>query len=227
MKQNHKTRRSFALSSIVLTALALTAIVGCLKNDSLPTEFKLTRVLHQKKVSQLMGPGGGNHSFTVYELPKEVSATIADQGLTYLNSLPSALGKKAPDKTAFSGPFVDWHATPVSRAARWLRHEDEQRFEKRGGHLPSQLSINLTKMMMARMNLSHRYHLSMLIPFTRLFPRPAIIMLTVLTVVCALSLFHQRQAKRSICLETENANTPSSQSTAIIRLQVPHFSAAI
>ena len=132
MKPNHITRRAFALSSITLIALALTAIVGCSNNESLPTEFKLTRVLHQKKVSHLMGPGGGNHSFTVYELPKEVSATIADQGLTYLNSLPSALGKKAPDKKAFSGPFVDWHATPVSRAARWLRHEDEQRFEKRG-----------------------------------------------------------------------------------------------
>jgi hypothetical protein len=118
------------MSCITLIALALTAIVGCLKNDSLPMEFKLTRVLHQKKVSQLMGPGGGNHSFTVYELPKEVSATIADQGLTYLNSLPSALGKKAPDKTAFSGPFVNWQATPVSRAARWLRYEDERRFEK-------------------------------------------------------------------------------------------------
>ena len=130
MKLNHITRRTFSMSCIVLIALALTAIVGCLKNDSLPTEFKLTRVLHQKKVSHLMGPGGGNHSFTVYELPKEVSATIADQGLTYLNSLPSALGKKAADKKAFSGPFVDWHATPVSRAARWLRYEDERRFEK-------------------------------------------------------------------------------------------------
>lgn len=59
MKLNHITRRAFALSFITLVALALTAIVGCLKNDSLPTEFKLTRVLHQKKVSQLMGPGGG------------------------------------------------------------------------------------------------------------------------------------------------------------------------
>ena len=132
MKQNPITRRAFALSSIGLAALALTAIVGCSINESLPTEFKLTRVLHQKKVSQLMGPGGGNHSFTVYELLKEVSATIADKGLTYLNSLPSALGRKTPDKKAFSGPFVDWHTTPVTRAARWLRHEDEQRFEKRG-----------------------------------------------------------------------------------------------
>jgi hypothetical protein len=132
MKQNHITRSAFALSFITLAAFALTAIVGCLNNESLPTEFKLTRVLHQKKVTHLMGPGGGNHSFTVYELPKEVSATIADQGLTYLNSLPSALGKKAPDKTAFSGPFVNWLATPVSKAARWLRYEDEQRFKKKG-----------------------------------------------------------------------------------------------
>jgi hypothetical protein len=130
MKLNHITGSAFALSFVTLAALALTAIVGCLNNESLPTEFKLTRVLHQKKVTHLMGPGGGNHSFTVYELPKEVSATIADQGLTYLNSLPSALGKKAPDKTAFSGPFVNWLATPVSKAARWLRYEDERRFEK-------------------------------------------------------------------------------------------------
>ena len=59
MKLNHITRRAFTLSFITLVALALTAIVGCSKNDSLPTEFKLTRVLHQKKVSHLMGPGGG------------------------------------------------------------------------------------------------------------------------------------------------------------------------
>lgn len=108
------------------------AIVGCSKDESLPKELKLTRVLYQKEVSHAMGPGGINHSFTVYELPKEVSATIADQGLTYLNSLSSALGKKAPDETAFSGPFVDWHATPVSKTARWLRYEDERRFEKKG-----------------------------------------------------------------------------------------------
>ena len=131
MKLNHITRRAFALSFI-----ALTAIVGCSKNESLPSELKLTRVLYQKEVSHAMGPGGINHSFTAYELPKEVSAAIADQGLSYLNSLPSALGKKAPDKTAssgpFSGPFVDWHATPVSKTARWLRYEDERRFEKKG-----------------------------------------------------------------------------------------------
>ena len=129
MKLNHITRRAIALSFI-----ALTAIVGCSKNESLQTELKLTRVLHQKEVSHAMGPGGINQSFTVYELPKEVSAAIADKGLTYLKSLPSALGKKAPDKTAsggpFSGPFIDWHATPVSKAARWLRYEDERRFEK-------------------------------------------------------------------------------------------------
>ena len=59
MKKNPITRRAFTLSFITLAALALTAIVGCSTNESLPTEFKLTRVLHQKKVSQLMGPGGG------------------------------------------------------------------------------------------------------------------------------------------------------------------------
>lgn len=126
MKPNHITHKAFALSFIALAAI----IVGCSRNESLPTELKLSRVLHQKQVSHLMGPGGQNHSFTVYEIPKEVSAKIAVQGLAYLNSLSSALGKKAPGKTASSGPFVDWRATPVSKTARWLRYEDEKRFAK-------------------------------------------------------------------------------------------------
>jgi len=58
MKQNHITRSAFALSFVTLAAFALTAIVGCSNNESLPTEFKLTRVLHQRKVTHLMGPGG-------------------------------------------------------------------------------------------------------------------------------------------------------------------------
>lgn len=161
MKLNHITSVAFALSFI-----ALTAIVGCSKNESLPPELKLKRVLHQKEVSHLVGPGGQNHSFTVYELPKEVSAVVADKGLAYLNSLPSVAQQKKNFKpprvetwssplhrcdvpgcpkckdpkniitnTAtgpYWAPFVDWHATPVPKTAKWLRYEDERRFKKKG-----------------------------------------------------------------------------------------------
>jgi hypothetical protein len=125
MKLNHITSRAVALSFI-----ALPAIVGCTKNESRPTELQLTRVLYQKEVSNAVGPGGMNHSFTIYELPKETSAAITDKRVTYLNSLHSASGKKTPGEKALSAPFTDWHVTPVSKTARWLRYEEERRFNK-------------------------------------------------------------------------------------------------
>jgi len=78
--------RKFLLLPMAVIAL-LTA--SCSEQEMHPTEFKLERVLHQTKEQLLLGPGGLNQSFTVYELPKDVSSTIADKGLPYLNSLPS------------------------------------------------------------------------------------------------------------------------------------------
>lgn len=123
--------------------VAVTLIVTSCGNEQswLPTEFKLERVLHKTDESHLFGPGGINHSFTVYKLPQEVSATISDKGLPYLNSLPSVIalkkrskppkvyeyevkdGQKIPAMTGpWWGPFVNWYTTPVPKEKKWLRY---------------------------------------------------------------------------------------------------------
>jgi hypothetical protein len=56
----------------------------------------------------LVGPGGINHSFTIYELPQEVSTTISAKGLPYLNSLPSV----AQQKKNFKPPRVETWSSP-------------------------------------------------------------------------------------------------------------------
>jgi hypothetical protein len=108
-----------------------------------PTELKLEQVLHQTGEQQPFGPGGLNQSFTVYELPKDVSATIAGRGLPYLNSLPSVIEqtkKSKPPQVDVSyvknndgkifthtstgpywAPFVIWNATPIPMDEKWLR----------------------------------------------------------------------------------------------------------
>lgn len=130
----------FLLPLMVVTAL-LTA--SCSGRALHPTELKLERVLHQTEEQQPFGPGGLNQSFTVYELPKDVYATIADRGLPYLNSLPSVIEqikKSTPPQVDISyyknsdgkvftntstgpywAPFVIWDATPISMNEKWLR----------------------------------------------------------------------------------------------------------
>ena len=132
-------------TTIGLLFMALMGLFAASCSDQrskLPEEFKLARPLYQSEDPNPLGlgPGGLNESFTVYKLPQEVSATIADKGLPYLNSLPSPLaekkksippkvysyeikdGKKVPEMTGpWWGPFIEWHATPVSKDARWVR----------------------------------------------------------------------------------------------------------
>lgn len=92
---------------LLFTVVVMLLTASC-SGPRFPEEFKLKRVLHHKEVTHAMGPGGINHSFTVYELPKEVSATIADQGLNYLNSLPSV----ARQKKNFDPPRVETWSSP-------------------------------------------------------------------------------------------------------------------
>ena len=92
MTMNVRRRSNkFLLPLMAVTAL-LTA--SCSGAPQFPAEFKLERVLHQTGKTHLVGPGGINYSFTVYELPQEASATIAAGGLSYLNSLPSVIEQK-------------------------------------------------------------------------------------------------------------------------------------
>jgi hypothetical protein len=107
-----------------LPLLAMFAVVlASCSNSWLPTEFKLKRVLYQTSDAHIVGPGGFNHSFTVYELPQDVAATISAKGLSYLNSL-STDAKTVPgyEGAPWWGPFSDWQATPVPSEKAWLRY---------------------------------------------------------------------------------------------------------
>lgn len=132
-------------SKFLLPLMAVTALLtaSCSGRALHPTELKLERVLHQTEEQQPFGPGGLNQSFTVYELPKGVSATIVDRGLPYLNSLPSVIEQvkkskppqvdvsyyKNSDGKVFTNtstgpywaPFVVWNATPIPLDDKWVR----------------------------------------------------------------------------------------------------------
>ena len=105
-----------------LLAMFAMLLASC-SNSWLPTEFKLKRVLYQTSDGHIVGPGGFNHSFTVYELPQDVAATISAKGLSYLNSL-STNAKTVPEYEGapWWGPFSDWRATPVPSEKAWLRY---------------------------------------------------------------------------------------------------------
>ena len=105
----------------LLLLVAPTLLLASCSKSWLPTELKLNQVVYQTKVEHFAGPGGINQSFTVYELPPEISATIANKGLAYLNSLP----KEKKEASSTMGPwwssFNNWRATPVPSEVAWLR----------------------------------------------------------------------------------------------------------
>lgn len=102
--------------------VVVTALLASCSSSWLPAELKLIHVLHQVKNTHQIGPGGINHSFTVYELPQDVAATIADKGLPYLNALPTR-DKKVPRSTGpWWEPFNRWQTTPIPSEKAWLRY---------------------------------------------------------------------------------------------------------
>ena len=78
---------------LILVILAAFLCASC-SVGPFPSEFDLGKKLHESKVQHMMGPGGINHSFTVYELPPEAAEMIAEKGLPWLNSLPSVIEQK-------------------------------------------------------------------------------------------------------------------------------------
>ncbi len=132
-------------NKILLPLMAVIAMVtaSCAARELYPEELKLDRVLHQTQEQHPFGPGGLNQAFTVHELSKDVSATIANRGLPYLNSLPSVIAqvkRSKPPKVEVSyyknndgkiftntstgpywAPFVIWNATPIPLEVKWLR----------------------------------------------------------------------------------------------------------
>ncbi len=96
---------------LLFTAVVILFIASCARRPLFPTEFKLERVLYQTEKTHMFGPGGINHSFTVYELPQEVSETISAKGLPYLNSLPSVVEQKRN----FKPPRVETYSYPLHK----------------------------------------------------------------------------------------------------------------
>lgn len=136
-------RQVFRLLFVMTVGLLASA---CTSDPWLPPEFQLRQKIFEAGESHIVGPGGLNHSFVVYQLPNDVSDRIAAGGLAYLNSLPSTAelankvkpprvdsyevveGHKVTSVTGpWWGPFTNWAATPVDRDPRWLRGRQKVR----------------------------------------------------------------------------------------------------
>lgn len=112
----------------LLSVLFILFIVfACSKQESSkPKELKLRKELYSQKVSHTFGPGGINHSITIYELPKDVIAQIQSSGLSFLNNLPSVLEQKKnlqniDRKRPYWVPFMNWQETPILQDDYWIR----------------------------------------------------------------------------------------------------------
>lgn len=123
MVQNKFSKRVGLLSVLFI----LLILFACSKHESSkPKELKLRKELYSQKVSHTFGPGGINHSITIYELPKDVIAQIQSSGLTFLNNLPSVLAQKKSlqnidRKRPYWVPFMNWQETPVHQDDNWIR----------------------------------------------------------------------------------------------------------
>jgi len=96
---------------LLFTALIILLTASCARRPLFPTEFKLERVLYQTREQHPVGPGGINHTFTVYKLSQEVSETISAKGLPYLNSLSSVVEQKRN----FKPPRVETYSYPLHK----------------------------------------------------------------------------------------------------------------
>lgn len=96
---------------LLFMAVITLLTTSCDERPLFPKEFKLERVLYQTGQTHPVGPGGINHSFTVYELPQEVSETISAKGLPYLNSLSSVVEQKRN----FKPPRVETWSYPLHK----------------------------------------------------------------------------------------------------------------
>lgn len=127
---------------LLLVILAAFLCASC-SVGPFPSELDLGKKLHESKVQHMMGPGGINQSFTVYELTPEAAELIAARGLPWLNSLPSVIEQKKnfkPPRTEtysyqdgkgrtitktatgpYHAPFAVWSATPILAEEKWLR----------------------------------------------------------------------------------------------------------
>ncbi len=116
---------------IMVLAFILAFSFACTsRDDVLPRELLLTAPSYSKEVSHFAGPGGINHSFKVFNLRPEVVQEINENGLSFLNTMPSAINHpfEAKRKSYKSGPyrasFPKWSALPIRKDDRWKRRSD-------------------------------------------------------------------------------------------------------
>lgn len=113
---------------IMIFGFILAFFVACTSREYvLPSELSLTAPKYTKKVSHIVGPGGINHMFQVFKLRPEIVQQINQDGLSFLNAMPSAINHpfEAKRKTYKSGPyrasFPKWSKLPIAKVERWKR----------------------------------------------------------------------------------------------------------
>ena len=113
---------------ISIFSFIFSSLIGCSFQDRvLPKELSLSEPEYTKEVIHFVGPGGINQSFKVFKLSPEVAQEINLNGLSFLNSMPSAINyryelkRRSNGSTPYWMSFPKWSALPIQKDDRWKR----------------------------------------------------------------------------------------------------------
>lgn len=84
-----------------------------------PDEFGVYKILYRKEEAWGFGPGGNETGIRVYELPEKIYQIIHEQGLEYLNSLPSSKIGRVEGRYDWRGKYQNWLETPIRVTRHW------------------------------------------------------------------------------------------------------------
>ncbi|MCL4677765.1 MAG: hypothetical protein KJ017_04125 [Alphaproteobacteria bacterium] len=108
----------------ILSILFLT--VACFKFweyqfylSAVPQEFGVYKILYRQENAWGFGPGGNETGIRVYELPEQTYQIIQQQGLEYLNNLPSAKARQVKGRSDWRGKYKNWLETPINVTRHW------------------------------------------------------------------------------------------------------------
>ncbi len=87
--------------------------------SAVPSEFGVYRILYRQENAWGFGPGGNETGIRVYELPDRTYQIIQQQGLEYLNSLPSAKIGRVRGQYEWRGKYNNWLETPINVTRHW------------------------------------------------------------------------------------------------------------
>jgi hypothetical protein len=79
-----------------------------------PAYLQVSKVLYVKEESWGFGPGGNETGLLIYELPSDVAATIASNGLSFFTDNDNALRARQQHVSNY-----DWYPTPVVPNFGW------------------------------------------------------------------------------------------------------------